>query len=168
MQTDSSFTQIYKDKAMVLVSEKDFDDAIEILKIGHRKKLSDFQFPEVIGFFYQKKGDTITASKYYKEAILICDEQINLYPDSIYFQTERALIIGFLYNSMDSMAKEMDKIMQRFPDFPYMQIYLDMAKEKDLFQGILYKLANFDFIKEEYLKSLSPERQKVLKQKNNR
>ncbi|MBQ7823196.1 MAG: hypothetical protein IJ338_03335 [Bacteroidaceae bacterium] len=168
IQTDTTFTQTYKDKAMVLTSEKDFDAAIEVLKIGRRQQISDIQFPEIVGFLYQKKGDTITAKKYYKEAIQICAEQQKLYPDSIYFPVERALMLGFLYNSMDSMAKEMDKIQEQFPDYPYMQMFVEMSREKDLLQGLLSKLANYDFIKEEYLKSLTPEQQELLRKKINR
>ena len=165
IQTDTTFTEAYKYKAMVLASEEDFDAAIEVLKIGRRQQISDIQFPEFIAFFYQKKGDTITAKKYYKETIRICDEQLKLYPDSTFLDIEKAILFGLMYNSTDSTLNKLQKLQEKCPNHTFIPLFIDAYQNKNAFNELINNVANYNFIKEEYLKSLTPEQQKLLRKK---
>ncbi len=168
IQTDSTFTQAYKDKALVLASEKDYGGAIEILRTGYPHKTSDFQFLVFTGFLYQKQTDTIQAYQFYRKAINVCDEQIKLYPDSVYFYREKALMLGFLHNSKDTLLHEFKRIQSRFPKDMAVPLLIEMfQEEKNTLQNFLSNIANYEFIKEEYIKTLPPERQKQLRAKTN-
>ncbi|HEY5370691.1 MAG TPA: hypothetical protein VIJ75_17030 [Hanamia sp.] len=141
IKLDDSCYMCYSNKAQMFCDFKMYDEAIKVLN-RYLDKFSDkFNFEELKGFIFERKGNIDSALITYLHAIKNYDLKIQSDSNDINSQLNRAFL--FFFTEGDNKAKmEYEKIYEKYPNNEQVKFM------KDIF---------FSFNRKSYINDLFPD-----------
>lgn len=141
IKLDDSCYICYSNKAQMFCDIKMYDEAIKVLNRYLDKFADKFNFEELKGFIFERKGNIDSASIAYLHAIKHYDLKIQSDSNDINSQLNRAFL--FFFTEGDNKAKmEYEKIYEKYPNNEQVKFM------KDIF---------FSFNRKTYINDLFPD-----------